>query len=43
AYVIKLDCLGFNERHRDLLQKQLDVRVLLSIVLIARLAEELLV
>ncbi|MDE1108191.1 AroM family protein, partial [Klebsiella pneumoniae] len=38
-----LDCLGFNQRHRDLLQKQLDVPVLLSNVLIARLAAELLV
>ncbi len=35
--------LGFNQRHRDLLQKQLDVPVLLSNVLIARLAAELLV
>ncbi|XPE62079.1 AroM family protein [Shigella flexneri] len=24
-----LDCLGFHQRHRDLLQKQLDVPVLL--------------
>ena len=37
-----LDCLGFNQRHRDLLQKSLDVPVLLSNVLIARLASELL-
>ena len=43
ADVIMLDCLGFNQRHRDLLQKQLDVPVLLSNVLIARLAAELLV
>ena len=43
ADVIMLDCLGFNQRHRDLLQKQLDVTVLLSNVLIARLAAELLV
>ena len=42
ADVIMLDCLGFNQRHRDLLQKQLDVPVLLSNVLIARLAAELL-
>ena len=41
--VIMLDCLGFHQRHRDLLQKQLDVPVLLSNVLIARLAAELLV
>ncbi|MDA8478774.1 AroM family protein [Citrobacter sp. Awk 4] len=43
ADVIMLDCLGFNQRHRDLLQKALDVPVLLSNVLIARLASELLV
>lgn len=43
ADVIMLDCLGFNQRHRDLLQKNLDVPVLLSNVLIARLASELLV
>jgi len=42
ADVIMLDCLGFNQRHRDLLQKSLDVPVLLSNVLIARLASELL-
>ena len=42
ADVIMLDCLGFNQRHRDLLQKQLDVPVLLFNVLIARLAAELL-
>lgn len=43
ADVIMLDSLGFNQRHRDLLQKSLDVPVLLSNVLIARLASELLV
>ncbi|POT58449.1 AroM protein [Citrobacter amalonaticus] len=43
ADVIMLDCLGFNQRHRDLLQKNLDVPVLLSNVLIARLASELLI
>lgn len=43
ADVIMLDCLGFNQRHRDLLQKNLDVPVLLSNVLIMRLAAELLV
>lgn len=37
-----LDCLGFNQRHRDVLQQSLDVPVLLSNVLIARLASELL-
>lgn len=40
--VTVLDCLEFNQRHRDLLQKQFDVPVLLSNVLIARLAAELL-
>ncbi|EOZ6432476.1 AroM family protein [Salmonella enterica subsp. enterica serovar Infantis] len=43
ADVIMLDCLGFHQRHRDLLQQALDVPVLLSNVLIARLASELLV
>ncbi len=43
ADVIMLDCLGFHQRHRDLLQKALDVPVLLSNVLVARLASELLV
>lgn len=43
ADVIMLDCLGFHQRHRDILQKALDVPVLLSNVLIARLASELLV
>jgi protein AroM len=38
-----LDCLGFHQHHRDLLQKHLDVPVLLSNVLVARLASELLV
>ncbi|MTH46227.1 AroM family protein [Intestinirhabdus alba] len=42
ADVIMLDCLGFNQRHRDLLQKALNVPVLLSHILIARLASELL-
>jgi protein AroM len=37
-----LDCLGFHQHHRDLLQKALDVPVLLSNVLMARLASELL-
>ncbi|EAO8401039.1 AroM family protein [Salmonella enterica] len=41
--VIMLDCLGFHQRHRDILQQALDVPVLLSNVLIARLASELLV
>ncbi|POP46711.1 AroM protein [Superficieibacter electus] len=43
ADVLMLDCLGFYQHHRDLLQKALDVPVLLSNVLIARLASELLV
>jgi hypothetical protein len=43
ADVLMLDCLGFHQRHRDLLQKKLDVPVLLSNVLMARLASELLV
>lgn len=43
ADVLMLDCLGFHQWHRDLLQKSLDVLVLLSNVLVARLASELLV
>ncbi|EJX9324080.1 AroM family protein [Salmonella enterica] len=43
ADVIMLDCLGFHQRHRDILQQALHVPVLLSNVLIARLASELLV
>ena len=43
ADVLMLDCLGFHQHHRDLLQKNLDVPVLLSNVLVARLASELLV
>ncbi|MGU3413132.1 AroM family protein [Enterobacteriaceae bacterium C34A] len=43
ADVLMLDCLGFHQQHRDLLQKALDVPVLLSNVLVARLAAELLV
>lgn len=43
ADVLMLDCLGFHQQHRDLLQKALDVPVLLSNVLAARLASELLV
>lgn len=43
ADVLVLDCLGFHQHHRDLLQKALDVPVLLSNVLVARLAAELLV
>lgn len=40
--VLMLDCLGFNQRHRDVLQKALDVPVLLSNVLVGRLVAELL-
>lgn len=43
ADVLMLDCLGFHQQHRDLLQKALDIPVLLSNVLVARLASELLV
>jgi len=43
ADVLIMDCLGYHQRHRDLLQRALDVPVLLSNVLVARLASELLV
>lgn len=43
ADVVVLDCLGYHQRHRDFLQKLLGIPVLLSNVLIARLAAELLV
>lgn len=43
ADVLVLDCLGFHQRHRDLLQKTLEIPVLLSHMLVARLASELLV
>lgn len=43
ADVLVLDCLGFHQWHRDLLHKSLDVPVLLSNILVARLASELLV
>lgn len=43
ADVLMLDCLGFHQRHRDVLQKALGVPVLLSNVMLARLASELLV
>jgi protein AroM len=42
ADVLVLDCLGYHQKHRDMLQKALDVPVLLSNVLVARLASELL-
>ncbi|WP_165460240.1 AroM family protein [Atlantibacter sp.] len=41
--VLMLDCLGYHQKHRDLLQQELDVPVLLSNVLVAHLASELLV
>ena len=43
ADVLVLDCLGYHQHHRDVLQKALDVPVLLSNVLVSRLAAELLV
>lgn len=43
ADVLMLDCVGYNQKHRDVLQKALDVPVLLSNILVARLASELLV
>ncbi|WP_373855129.1 AroM family protein [Klebsiella variicola] len=43
ADVLVLDCLGYYQYHRDVLQKALDVPVLLSNVLVSRLAAELLV
>ena len=42
ADVLVLDSLSYHQRHRDLLQKALDVPVLLSNVLVDRLAAELL-
>lgn len=42
ADVLMLDCPGYHQRHRDVLQKKLDVPVLLSNALVARLAAELL-
>ncbi len=42
ADVLVLDCLGYHQKHRDLLQKTFDVPVLLSNALIAHLASELL-
>lgn len=43
ADVLVLDCLGYHQRHRDFLQKLMGIPVLLSNVLIARLAADLLV
>ena len=43
ADVLMLDCLCYHQQHRDILQKALDIPVLLSNVLVSRLAAELLV
>lgn len=43
AEVVVLDCFGYHQMHRDLLQKLLNIPVLLSNVLVAKLAAELLV
>ncbi|SQC23092.1 AroM protein [Klebsiella pneumoniae] len=37
--MLVLDCLGYYQHHRDVLQKALDVPVLLSNVLVSRLAQ----
>ncbi len=41
ADVLILDCLGYHQRHRDFLQKLLGIPVLLSHLLIVKLAAEL--
>lgn len=41
AEVVVLDCIGYHQRHRDFLQARLDIPVLLSNVLVAKLAAEL--
>ena len=43
ADVVVLDCIGYNQTHRDFLQKLLGIPVLLSNVLVAKLAAELIV
>lgn len=43
AGVVVLDCIGYHQRHRDFLQKLLGIPVLLSNVLVAKLAAELIV
>ncbi|WP_312109092.1 AroM family protein [Pantoea septica] len=43
ADVVVLDCVGYNQTHRDFLQKLLGIPVLLSNVLVAKLAAELIV
>lgn len=39
--VVVLDCIGYHQKHRDFLQKMLGIPVLLSNVLVAKLAAEL--
>jgi protein AroM len=41
AQVVVLDCIGYHRRHRDFLQARLEIPVLLSNVLVAKLAAEL--
>ncbi|WP_129992103.1 MULTISPECIES: AroM family protein [unclassified Rahnella] len=43
AEVVVLDCIGFNRHHVDVLKKHLNIPVLLSNVLMAKLAAELVV
>lgn len=43
AEVVVLDCIGYNRHHADVLQKHLNIPVLLSNVLMAKLAAELVV
>jgi len=43
ADVVVLDCVGYNQTHRDFLQRLLGIPVLLSNVLVAKLAAELIV
>ena len=42
AQVVVLDCIGYQHTHCDIIQKQLDVPVMLSNTLLAKLASELL-
>ncbi len=41
--VVVLDCIGYHQQHRNFLQTQLEIPVLLSNVLLAKLAAELIV
>lgn len=43
AEVVVLDCIGYHQHHRDFLQKKLSIPVLLSNVLVAKLAAELII